>query len=156
MTPAESFEGDHEDHEYAVLIHNFEARRRTLLLRSVRLANEIRTLRSDLTERTAEREALAATVERLIREAGAVRLEERQRITDDRDEHVSNAHQRLSTRCAEQEQTIADLRRIVDHADLVVADNDRLRSDLDRARKALAAAEGKIAHYEGPDRWSER
>ncbi len=100
---------------------------------------EVATLFTDLTERTAERDALAATVERLIREAGAVRLDERQRAKAEHESLADEGRQRCERRCEELEDTIARMRRIIDDADRVKDENETLRRDLTSTRAELKA-----------------
>lgn len=87
----------------------------------------------------AERDALAATVERLIREAGAVRLDERQRAKAEHDSLADQGRQRCERRCEELEDTIARMRRIIDDADRVKDENETLRRDLTSTRAELKA-----------------
>jgi len=85
-------------------------------------------VKNERDEVEAERDALATDVERLIREAGSVRLEERQRARADMEEHVNAAHQRALDRVAQLEEEAAGLRRLVAHADRVKDENERLRA----------------------------
>ena len=103
-------------------------------LRSIGLA---RRLAHDLAERTAERDALAATVERLIREAGAIRLDERQRAKAEHDSLADQGRLRCERRCEELEDTIARMRRIINDADRVKDENETLRRDLANTRAEL-------------------
>ena len=93
----------------------------------------------DLAERTAERDALAATIERLIREAGAIRLDERQRAKAEHDSLADQGRARCERRCEELEDTIARMRRIIDDADRVKDENETLRRDLTSTRAELKA-----------------
>ena len=86
-----------------------------------------------------DKEALAATVERLIREAGAVRLDERQRAKAEHEALADQGRQRCERRCEELEDTIARMRRIIDDADRVKDENETLRRDLTSTRAELKA-----------------
>lgn len=93
-----------------------------------------------LAERTAERAALAATVERLIREAGAIRLDERQRANAEHDADLDRAHQRAIDRADELERDNARLRRLVDDADRAKAEHEKTRDELRRLHDVLSGA----------------
>lgn len=105
-------------------------------LRSIGLAQR---LAHDLVECTAERDALATTVERLIREAGAVRLDERRRAKAEHEALKDEGRLRCERRCEELEDEIARMRRIIDDADRVKDENETLRRDLASTRAELKA-----------------
>ena len=99
----------------------------------------IRGLIEAMNEAQADRDALARHVERLIREAGDIRADERKRAKDEQDEAVSAAHQRAIDRVEQLEGDNAKLRRIVDDADRVKDENETLRRDLASTRAELKA-----------------
>ncbi len=86
-----------------------------------------------------ERDALAATVERLIREAGDIRNDERQRAKAEHDGALDSAHQHALNRAEQLERDNARLRRIIDDADRVKDENETLRRDLASTRAELKA-----------------
>ena len=101
---------------------------------------EVATLFTDLTERTAERDALAATVERLIREAGAIRLDERRRAKAEHEALEDAGRQRDANRIERLEGELARLRVIVDDADKAKAEHAATRDELKRLHDVLSGA----------------
>lgn len=99
-------------------------------------------LRHDLAERTAERDALAATVERLIREAGAIRLDERQRAKAEHEALEDAGRQRDANRIERLEGELARLRVIVDDADKAKAEHTATRDELRRLHDVLSGKRG--------------
>lgn len=91
-------------------------------------------------EAIAESDALAATVERLIREAGAIRADERKRAKADEDALVSAAHQRAIDRVDLLEGEVAKLRQLVDDADRAKAEHAATRDELRRLHDVLSGA----------------
>lgn len=95
-----------------------------------------------LAERTAERDALAATVERLIREAGTVRNDERKRAEEEHKALVDEGRQRDANRIERLEGEIARLRVIVDDADRAKAEHEKTRDELRRLHDVLSGKRG--------------
>lgn len=126
-------ERDANRHDFAIFAHNRNMRLVIANRRATRLAR-------DLTERTAERDALAADVERLIREAGAVRLEERQRAKAEHESLADEGRQRDANRIERLEGEIARLRVIVDDADRAKAEHEKTRDELRRLHDVLSGA----------------
>lgn len=92
----------------------------------------------DLAERTAERDALAATVERLIREASAIRADERKRAEDEHKALDDEGRQRDANRIERLEGELARLRVIVDDADRAKAEHEATRDELRRLHDVLS------------------
>ena len=90
----------------------------------------------------AERDALAATVERLIREAGAIRLDERQRAKAEHEALEDAGRQRDANRIERLEGELARLRVIVDDADKAKAEHTATRDELRRLHDVLSGKRG--------------
>lgn len=114
----------------------------TQFLPASRPLDLLKRLSRDLAERTAERDALAADVERLIREAGAIRNDERQRAKAEHDGDLDRAHQRAIDRADELERDNARLRRLVDDADRAKAEHEKTRDELRRLHDVLSGKRG--------------
>jgi len=87
-----------------------------------------------------ERDALAATVERLIREAGAIRLDERQRAEAEHRALADEGRQRDANRIERLEEQVARMRAIVDDADRAKAEHEKTRDELRRLHDVLSGA----------------
>jgi len=86
-------------------------------------------------ERTEKAEA---TVERLIREAGAIRLDERQRAEAEHRALADEGRQRDANRIERLEGEVARLRVIVDDADRAKAEHEKTRDELRRLHDVLS------------------
>lgn len=113
------------------LRHDLASERAT----NARLAIICEHVQKDLEERT-------ATVERLIREAGAIRADERKRAEAEHKALDDGGRQRDANRIERLEGELARLRVIVDHADKAKAEHAATRDELRRLHDVLSGKRG--------------
>lgn len=107
---------------------------------AVRLARGLAATIARMAKIDADRDALAATVERLIREAGAIRNDERQRAEEEHRALADEGRQRDANRIERLEGELARLRVIVDDADRAKAEHEKTRDELRRLHDVLSGA----------------